>query len=458
MNKSNTIQPPSALVIIAMLLVYGGLTLLSHLLLEDDSVYRHIGHFFPTYEVVSHEDGSWEAVQVGKPFVKPTEERLLGWDANHYKDISINLYNPEKSWEGNVAFFPAFPLLWRVSGLSAMGVCMLGWIMLCMGMAAVVAIFGKKISWRHCLLALCLPYLVIFMIPYSEALFFLFIAIGLYGLSKERYWIYFIGFMAGATVRAASGVLVVAWVVVDVLAWVNTKKSWKEFLIDVVKHTAPLLLGILAVAVYQYMHGAKSLLAFADAQRFWGKSLSLPEWPLSDWSVPGKSVTQPLLFIFFIPAILWLCQLFWKGLRSRHEIPFSASDYCRNLSLLYFVGNILLALLTQHGNMFSMARILTCTPFFVYLLFDVSTTRHPSRRLWLLLCFFGLSFIFYQPFPLNIENAGAILIYGVAALAFLYDRMPHWLTISVSLLLTIINTLWTAYLYNTFLTGGWIFT
>lgn len=441
-----------------MLLAYGGLTLLVHFLLEDSSIYHRVEHFFPTYEVVTHSDGSWEAVQAGKPYVKPTDERLLGWDAEHYKDISTNLYDPDKSWEGNVAFFPAYPLLWRVTGLSAKGICMLGWLMFCIGIAVVAAIFGNKLSWRHCLLALCMPYLVIYMIPYSEALFFLFMAIGLYGLAKGRYWIYFIGFMAGATVRAASGVLVVAWVVVDILAWVHTKKGWKVFLVDVAKHTAPLLLGIFAVAVYQFMHGAESLLAFADAQRFWGKSWSLPEWPLSDWSIPGQSVTQPLIFIFFIPAILWLCRLFWNGMCNRHAIPFTALDYCRSLSLLYFVGNIVLALLTQHGNMFSMARILTCTPFFVYLLFDISTTHHPTRWLWVLLCFFGFSFIFYQPYPINIEHTGALLIYGMAALAFLNDRMPHWISTAISILLIIMNILWTAHLYNTFLTGGWIFT
>ena len=176
--------------------------------------------------------------------------------------------------------------------------------------------------------------------------------------------------MFGAMTRSAGNIIVVAWVIVDVLNMIYSKGSFKRLVADITKHLLPVVIGIAAVVLFQHSHGAEHWFQYVVAQGEWGKELSLPVWPFTNWSVENESVTNPLLFILTIPALVWLGSVLIGGLRKNRQEK-SALDtmqQLRILSVLFFVGNVLLALFTQKGCMYSLSRLLTCTPFFVFLL------------------------------------------------------------------------------------------
>ena len=430
----------------------------AHRLLQDNRVYWRFSWFVKSYEKVVHEDGSWEARQVAEPYTKPTDGNMLSWDAAHYDDIRMHLYDKDHSWVGNFAFFPAFPIVWRLTQLGPVGISLVNWMLYVIGLALVALVFGNSLPrWSYVLL-LCAPYAVIFMIPYSEALFFLGIAAGMYGLVKDRYWLYFLGFLLACTTRAAGNILVVAWIIVDLLAAIVAKSSFRETMRNMLLHLAPIIIGVLAVMLLQHMCGADHWFEYVVAQKQWGKELSWPTWPFTDWSSEGKSITQPLIFMLFVPALVWLAIEAWNVVACKEPRTIGTMVMLRLISVLFFVGNVLLALFTQHGCLFSQARLLTCTPFFAFLVLDISATVKGRPWRWgMLLAMAATAVICISMFS-KPAMLGCWLVFVLAALVFFGVNMNRWLRSTLLVLLVVFDIYWTAYLFNCFLTDGWIFT
>lgn len=448
---------PAALVVLSAVF-FGLAVMLCHWLLEDNRVYWRFSGIIKTYERVEHDDGSWEARRVAEPFTSPSEGNMLSWDAAHYDEIRSNLYDPASSWHGNYAFYPLFPIMWRLSGLSPLGISVVNWMLYVIGLLLVALIFGDHLPRWCYLLPLCAPMAVIFMIPYSEALFFVGIAAGMFGYKKERYWIYFLGFFVATLTRAAGNILVVAWIIVDVLVALSARLTLKETLCKIAGHLAPIVAGVLAVMLLQHIRGAEHWFEYVIAQREWGKELSWPTWPLTDWSEEGKSVTQPLLFMLFLPAMLWLALKLRNLLTAKTSQEMDISEQLRLLSVLFFVGNVILALFTQHGCLFSQARLLTCTPFFVYLLLDLSAADTPKMWRWIMLAAMAVAaWLCVEMFPQS-SMIGCWLVFSLAAQVFYGRTMRPWLRYTLLGVTIAVNIYWTAYLFNCFLTDGWIFT
>lgn len=429
---------------------------LCHYALEQEGVYRKVSGIVKTYERIDADDGTWYAKKVEKPFSIPSNTNMLSWDASHYDEIQKHLYNPEKIWIGNFAFFPLFPLLWRITHLSPIGISILNYILFCTGLFLLISCFRPRPPLWMLLLVFCPPMVVIYMIPYSEALFFICVTIGLYGLFHKKHWVYFAGFALGAMTRSAGNILVVAWIIADILAALHNKCSFKQTLCNIGRHLAPIVTGVAAVIIFQHLRGAEHWFQYVIAQGEWGKSLSLPSWPLSDWSRESKSVSHPLIFILTVPALIWLAMTFINGFQNK--TPFDERKTVRCLSLLFFIGNVLLALLTQHGCMYSQARLLSCTPFFTFLLLDMATTEQKPFWRYTLATTLTVTFILYLKTFLAIDFLGFTIIILIAVLVFFnrqFDRHVRNTILGATLLL---NIFWTAYLLNCFLTNGWIFT
>lgn len=447
-------------------------------LLQNKVVYNAVSGVVKTYRVERAEDGSKLVTREKQPFNRIENEQMLQWDADIYRLMSQHLYDPEYVWPGYVAFFPLFPMVWRLTGLSPIGICLLNFVLFVAGLLVLIAATNKaadNVQQRFAVL-LSMPFLVIFLIPYSEALFFLCISVGLYGLLRNRYWLYFIGFMLGCMTRAAGSILLVAWIIADILYVIQYRLSWRQLFRNLALHLAPVVAGVAAVMLIQSISGHAGLFAFAGAQFEWGKEWSLPTWPLTDWSEESKSVTQPLLFTLFLPALGWLCVRLVDALRGRGAATptaqnSSAADavtsrdewLVRVLSVLFFVGNIVLALFTQKGCMFSQARLLTCTPFFFFLMMDFSGALRGSSReakvwRWVVIAFMVLAAVLCRGMLFKAQTLGTLLVFLMTVLVLFTpfrSKVVNRVLLGVTLFL---NVYWTAYLFNCFLSGGWIFT
>lgn len=468
-------------------------------LLQNKVVYNAVSGVVKTYRVERAEDGSKLVTLEKQPFNRIENEQLLQWDADIYRLMSQHLYDPEYVWPGYVAFFPLFPMVWRLTGLSPIGICLLNFVLFVAGLLVLIAATNNaddNCQQRFAVL-LCMPFLVIFLIPYSEALFFLCISVGLYGLLRNRYWLYFVGFMLGCMTRAAGSILLVAWIIADILYVLQYRLSWRQLFRNLALHLAPVVAGVAAVMLIQSISGHAGLFAFAGAQFEWGKEWSLPTWPLTDWSEESKSVTQPLLFILFLPALAWLCVRLIKAMHpngtpqpqaanpglgqmdssgaspsiTSGSTPFIIGGgtpqdpvwLVRVLSVLFFVGNIVLALFTQKGCMFSQARLLTCTPFFFFLMMDFGGALRGSGReakvwRWVVIAFMVLAAVLCRLMLFKAQTLGTLLVFLMTVLVLFTpfkSKVANRVLLGVTLFL---NVYWTAYLFNCYLSGGWIFT
>ncbi|MBR1798970.1 MAG: hypothetical protein IJ761_03605 [Bacteroidales bacterium] len=427
-------------------------------LMQEAWAYEKVSTWIKTYEVERHDDGSWEAIKVQRPFTHPTNDNYLSWDAEHYNQIRQYLYDPTRSWHGNFAFFPLFPLLWRTLNASPLGIATINWLLWIVGIVLLILTFGKRGSPTAAMLMFCAPMLVVFMIPYSEALFFACASLGIFGFSKKCYPLYFIGFMLAACTRAAGNLLIVAWLVTDIIIALRNKETFSVTAKRTLLHLLPIVAGVAAVIIFQKIRGAEHWFQYVIAQREWGKSLSWPSWPLSDWSDEGKSITHPLLYGLFIPAIAWLAVQVFNPAKTDVDSPHSRHYQLRLLCVLIFVGNIVLALFTQHGSMYSQARLLTCTPFFFYLVLDFSTTKIERRWLILLSAFLLIAISVCFKMFFKADSLGYLITIAFIVLVFIAQRLNKTaLTVAISMLL-LLNAWWTAYLVNCFVNGGWIFT
>lgn len=454
MTPTRKFSPAAMLAVAAVLFALA--VVFCHRMLQDSRVYAMFSGFVQTYELVDNGDGTQHVRRVAKPFVSPDNDNMLSWDAEHYDEIRRYLYDPSQSWSGENAFYPLFPLLWRLFNFSPMGIAVFNWILYAVGLVLMALFFGNRLPRWSWLLLFCAPMLVVFMIPYSEALFFLCIVLGMVGIVCDRYWLYFVGFFMASTTRAAGNIMLVAWIIVDILVALNARSSARKCFLSVLCHLAPVVLGVLAVMLFQHLRGAEHWFEYVLAQKEWGKELSWPSWPFTDWSAEGESVTKPLVFMLFIPALVWLALRLWRSIKTPH--PMDRWDILRVLSVLFFVGNVLLALFTQKGCLFSQARLLTSTPFFVFLVLDLSASD--KSRLWrwgllvAMLLAAGLCIrMFSKPTML-----GCWMVFLLAALVFYGRQMRPWLRGTLTGTAIALNVYWTAYLFNCFLNKGWVFT
>lgn len=456
-----------------VLAVWLGLLTLCYATLQNEKAYSLVSGSVKTYDVSRNDDGSKEVRLTKRPFNKIENERLLHWDAFMYHELAKYLYDPSVLWVGYFAFFPLFPLLWRATQLTPIGICLLNFALFGIGLLLLLKAFRLKYrtTTRHliltCMLLLCMPYMVIFLIPYSEALFFVCMALGLYGLLKERYWLYFIGFTLGCMTRAASNILLVAWVITDILAALYSRQSFKLFVRNLALHLAPVVTGVVAVVLFQHFRGAEHWFEFVLAQQQWGKELSLPTWPLTNWSEESHCVTLPLLYILFVPTLAWLAAILVKGIQFRFrktDNPPDALDnpsswnLVRTLSVLFLVGNIVLALFTQKGCMFSQPRLLTCTPFFFFLMTDLYHNPRVGIWRWVVAAFVVVAAIMCREMLFHLAYAGCDITILLTVLVFFGRIMNRHLRHVLLSLTLALNIFWTAYLLNCFLSGGWIFT
>lgn len=441
------------LVFSSFVVLYFVLVLCVHLLMQNNDVHYLFRKILPTYEVSLDESWNKTITNSNKPFEKITSEKMTVWDGSHYNFIKEEMYSDIK----NFAYYPLYPLFWKATGLSTLGISLLNIFLFALGMWVMFKIFADNLSWKHLLFLLCVPYMVIFMMPYSEALYFIFIALGLFGIIKEMYWVYFIGFLFASMTKSSSLIFLILFFFLEGL-YAISHRDIVLFLKRFLKAVLPVVLGMFLVMCFQYLIGAPSFFQSIISQRYWGKSLSLPELPFSFWSNEGRSITVPFLCLYFIPMLVVLGREFVLSLRKKHDYFFDKWKYIRLICIIFLVGNVFTALFTQHGGLYSLARYLLATPFFVFLLFD--TVNRKRNNLSLIVCFaIGLITIFIcKDYFAKVDFFGTYLVIISSLIAFFHSKIKPAVLYSILVFVVLLNVCWTAYMFNCFLLDGWIFT
>ena len=394
----------------------------------------------------------------------PSAASLSNWDVGWYDSIRVNGYVSNSGAQSNLAFFPLFPYLWRLTGLDAVGMSAVNAGLFLLGSVWLGRTFGLR---RHqLLLLLSVPSLFFCLVPYAEALFFLFGAVLLRGMHRRHLGLTVLGLLGCCLTRSAATLFVPAYILSELLACTGRAE-----LPRLAKRLAGGLLAIgaaLAVVMYLHYQASNDPLAFFSAQKFWAHELhGLPQPPLH--SAAGTPVLGFDLLALF-SGLLSIAVCIGLGIRWvrgwRGVAAVAAPSRAVIFSLCYCAGIAAVVLLYQDGDLANCSRYILSTPFFGVLLAQLPQWQYLKRSSrWLfvgsagaialgvaLWCGWPARFSGFMPGEAHFFFACWVGYLAAYVLAFSNGRYGRELRTG----LYVANAVCQAMLLNFFLGGAWV--
>ena len=300
--------------------------------------------------------------------ILPANENLNVWDVMWYEQIAQDGYTYSDAHTSSVAFFPLFPYFWRFTHLSRLGITLLNASFFLAAFAWLAHQLALPRRWQ--LLALSTPMLVFMWVPYTEALFFVFCALMLAGLHRDRLLWTLLGIFGAGLTRSASSLFTPALVLVVLMLALagHTRRAWRLG----VGGGLVLAATVAIVATIQKVQTGEPF-GFIKAHKFWGHVLSWPNWPLYATTgvnmlwLEAISLAVGLTAVGVCLGLVIRAKQQWAA-RLELEYPSPAVVF----SLAYAVCAVLFIVFFQKGNVANLARYILATPFIIVLMWQVS--------------------------------------------------------------------------------------
>jgi hypothetical protein len=239
------------------------------------------------------------------------------WDAVWYGWIAQHGYDPAIGHGNAAAFFPLYPLAWRVVSVLPGPMTLWGSLLssalfaaaLCLLYVITRARYDERLARRTVLYLAIFPLTFVFALPYAESLFLL-LTLGAFALTWHGRW--WAGSAAGALAVLARPVGIA---LVPALAWRRYRTEgwrWRAYL--------PLLLMPAAELAFFLYLGWRTgnFMANPDAQeRGWGRGVSILPWVVVHTLWHDVLEGGHLRFLIHIAFTLLWCGLFYKAWRMR---------------------------------------------------------------------------------------------------------------------------------------------
>ncbi len=436
---------------------------------QNETIYNNtLGLISKNYERTGTWN-DWKIQKVKRTYLNANNENFLQWDASIYYNISKRMYKAEEAHYGKVraAFFPMFPLVWKITHLSPRLISLLNYLIFIFSISLLATYLlpnNKYLRLTSYLVLITLPTSVIFMIPYSESLFLLFMTIAFIGILKEKYPLYFVGILLLSMVRPATLFVLLAIVSTEILLHINKKKT--SLVKNIFFKSLPFFIGYCTVFLIQYKSSG-SWTAFLDAQKYWSGGIQKIS-AISDWSIEGFGLNTFAVFFVAAPALIYVFYLGIKVLLKTH-IQLNLNEkksYLLLVSLFYLAGILVFTMITSGGNLHSFFRFTMCSPHFyiamLILIASLPNINTISNNLILALMFLSLSLFLiivdYGGNRFEFSYLGVLLL--ILTSIYIMNRRFIPIKYDLSLLVLIItaNTIWNTYMLNIFFSNGWIFT
>lgn len=252
------------------------------------------------------------------------------------------MFNPNE--QSDVAFYPAFPYLWRWTGLTENGIAVVNFSLFLLTIVFLAKEFCN--NRKNLLLFLSIPLLVFTYLPYSESVFFVFGTVMLIGLNRKNYLITILGIIGCGLARPVSIVLVPVFLSLGFLKYL----TWKETI-------AYSLAAVISLGLVQCIQYAETHVWFGSfiTQKYWEHSFRLPHLPLKTWGDMLKADMLALLLGIFS------CYLIVKNYLKGNL--FNAFNVGELFSLVYTFLVCFMILFTQGGGLQSLSRYVLVSPF-----------------------------------------------------------------------------------------------
>ena len=316
---------------------------------------------------------------------KPTNTNVVRWDVFFHQSIKDYgyIYVPRSTC--NLAFFPLFPILWKILNLSPLIMCLFNYVLFLFSFT--ILLHKEKLHPGIVLFLLSIPSFIFFALPYSESLFFLFAALLLKGYKEQSTFYIVIALFCVSMVKSVSVIIIPAILIVELMTYSKNKPWFYGLLLKLSATVSGLMLSVL-IQVYQ----TGKWFYFIEVQQYWNRHWIVPGFPLTTISPERILALDGIAFIIGIMAIAYCLHqaylygnafLIKKNWTEKHpEVLFSA---------LFLSGTVILDTIFTYnvdgaGNLWSMNRHLLCTPFFV--VFIVFFLTNPVQHLWIKICLF----------------------------------------------------------------------
>ncbi len=210
-----------------------------------------------------------------------TTENYENWDARNYLAIKDEGYSKKNAKimgriqaKYRVAFFPLFPLIWRLIPVNTILISILnGIFFICSFLLLARVLNFQNTGFLACL---SVPNAIFFFLPYTEATFFFTSTLLLLGLHKENKWLTGAGILLSSLSRPAFTVFVPAIILMELL----TNKNRKQAAINIGTYLLMFSIAFLIVGLIQH-HDTGEWFKFLGAQQHWGAGLRVPDFPFT---------------------------------------------------------------------------------------------------------------------------------------------------------------------------------
>lgn len=438
-------------------------------LLQNEQIYHEtLGEVSRNYV----RTGGWydyEIKQEAIPYVALTNESILSWDAPIYQCLAEHMYRIDEGCYREVrsAFFPLFPLLWKTTHSTPIGIALINYLLFILSVSLLAVHLVKHDVPGQIpafLLLVTLPTTIIFHIPYSEALFLFTMTVAVLGLLRGSYRLYFIGMLLTAMVRPATVFVLLAFLAADAFALLRGA-GFRSFLRNAASHALPFLVGYAVVFLLQYLYSG-SWTIMLDAQAHWEGGIQRFK-AISDWSIEGFGMNSFAIFFVALPAVAFVLFSLFRSRKGQAPAPQRAvQDHLLLVSSIYLAGLLLFTLITSGGNLHGFFRFTMATPLFyiaALILLDRLQEFRPTTIAIALVVPVALLYIFLLSVGYGGERSqfaylGLYLLVASFLLLGLGRKLPKLARIPLYAVVVFGNILWNTFLFNVFLSNGWIFT
>jgi len=374
-----------------------------------------------------------------------SEASLLRFDAVHYSFIAENGYNDFRT-----AFFPLFPKVWSLIGVSGIFMSMINALIYFGGYYYLDRTFN--FSRKVFILGLLLPSVVFFLVPYTESFFFFSSVIALIGLKKMNLKYFYFGLLICAISRPSYTVFIPSLILTF---WLLSAEK-KIFIRFVLGGIGVLVLGTLIVGVIQYLDTGQWF-TFFEAQALWGNTLQIPQLPLRSWSDGLIIRLDGVAFLIGLVAIGFSLKFILRRLQKK-EIQISTYHL---FSILFISGISMAVLLFRGGSLFSLNRFVFASPFMLLFLDYIYKQGFKFKPKHYLFAFLALevywllfnSFVHIQ----TLLKFTAVSIVLVLVLALITSKRKSAMLDDLNkLFLTVFLLTFQLYLVVRYLNGDWV--
>jgi hypothetical protein len=305
-----------------------------------------------------------------------SNKNLVKWDSIWYSEIKMSGYHYIPDSTCNLAFFPLFPLFWRLLHVSAIQMSLINYLLFVLSFIFLASKY--KINKSFIIFILSTPIYIFFYVPYSEALFFFFAVIIIHGFDKKSIWLQCLGFFGASLVRSVSVIFIPALLICFFIT--HHTNNYRRALQNLIINILSCILSVFITVLYQGLQTDKWFY-FIQIQKYWKRQWEVPSFPLTTYSPERILGVDGIAFIVGIIALFF----FIKRLNEKFSPSVNTGQYKASIlfSMVCLIGITMLDTFftfkeANATNIWSLGRHLLCTPFFLNFIFWWTSESKPS--------------------------------------------------------------------------------